>query len=204
MSTNYIKNSSVYILNDLNANNTNHLIGTLHNVIENQIVKNKKKEFELATPYDIKTGIIDIIINSYGGTEKAYLTIKNLLNIAKSKNIIIRTNVVGYAGGYSSLLALQGTPGFRIMNQDSYYYAPIQEPNNFGYLKASNKQPTSAFSKDFQEELSEEYKTNSAITQERIDEFFANGELGSKDCLNYGLCDWVLLNNGLWVYQNER
>ncbi len=209
---NYIKNNSLYILNDLNPRNTNQVIGDLKNLVfKKHPTLDKDFNIEkITTPYEINyenAPVIDIFINSISSDFQTYSAISTILAIAKSKGILIRTTVMQVAGAMNSLLAIQGTPGLRIMHENAVHYIPHIKPKpNVGFT--SKQDPTTEIKLDMNlieyQILIKSYKANTNMNKHQINNLIVQGAFNSTKSLKLNMCDWILLNNGNFIKRNTR
>lgn len=211
---NYLNNKCIFILESLVAATTNKLVGDLEALITANETKKQsfKPEIKITNPYNI-TGavpfIIDVFINSPYGDLESYSALSSLLAIAKSKNMLVRTTVMNIAGKMNSLLAVQGTPGLRIMYENAYHYMPFKENENknMGFINAKSE-------KNIKDEIAFEltpdeyanfihcYKHNTnKRTTASINKLFKNEIIDAGNSLKHGLCDWILCNNGSLIHR---
>lgn len=211
---NYLNNKCIFILESLVAATTNKLVGDLEALITANETNNQslQKTIQMTNPYSIKgmtPFIIDIFINSPYGDLESYSALSSLLAIAKSKNMLVRTTVMNIAGKMNSLLAVQGTPGLRIMYENAYHYMPFKdnENKNIGFINAKSE-------KNIKDEIAFEltpdeyanfihcYKHNTnKRTTASINKLFKNEIIDASDSLKHGLCDWILCNNGSLIHR---
>ena len=201
-SDNYIVGPQVYILGDFAHEEMNELTGNLGNYIfslpTHPIYKASTK---ITSPYNtnkISNPIIDIFIDSLGGSETALQNISTLLNIAKSRGAIIRTTVLSRAFSAGSLLAIQGTPGFRIMAHDARHMI------HFGSIAITVKNPDdiAVRAQQITEQkriIQQKYKTYTKIPDEKLHQMMRceSGFLTAPECMEMGLCDWILGEQGI-------
>lgn len=207
---NFFKNGTLYIIEDLDANNPNYFIADLKDFVFNyNPEKNDDKTLCITGPYDIKgPNVLDIFINSYGGDLKTYSSIEFLINIAKSKGMIIRTTVTGVASTTASALAVQGTPDFRIMGHESYHFIPhILENEPVGFIKQTDNEDyycsLDLTPKQF-DNLILNYFQHTQITKRQLNTLIKNGQLDSIKSLKYGFCDWVLSPKGYLIRESKQ
>lgn len=200
-SDSYIADSQVYILGDFSLKEMNELTGNLGNYIfslpAHPIYDTSAK---ISSPYnitDIKNPIIDIFIDSCGGTEYALQNLSTLLNIAKSRGAIIRTTVLARAYSAGSLLAIQGTPGFRIMAHDARHMI------HFGCISmtATNPDDIEIRARQIAHQkkiIQEKYKKHTKIPTAEFEKMLRceSGYLTAAECLKMGLCDWIISEFG--------
>lgn len=171
-----------------------------------------KKTIKITSPYDITCAnmpLLDFYINGYGISYNAYNQIAAAISLAKSRGIIIRTTVTGLAAGIASMIATMGTPGFRVMYADAQHYMTVPQPIATNVYNQSSL----GFKKDAtaQNNLDEMpkwganvYKNNTKLTQRQINSVLKNrnGFMDSGFCLDHGVCDWVLQNDGTFLVAN--
>lgn len=206
---NFFKNKTLYIIDNLEADQPNSFIGDLKDfVFSYSPKKNTKQTITITNPYDIKgSNVLDIFINSYGGDVKTYSSIEFLINMARSKGIIIRTTVTGVASTTASALAVQGTPGFRIMGYESYHFIPhILEARPIGFIKQRDEEDyycsLDLTPKQF-DNLIVNYLRHTKITKRQLNTLIKNGKLDSIKSLKYAFCDWVLSPEGYLICKSK-
>ena len=200
-SNSYICGSQVYILSDFSPTEMNELTGNLGNLIfslpEHPVYR---MSGTLTSPYDtqnIKNPIIDIFIDSSGGSTNELQNLSTLLNIAKSRGAIIRTTVMSRAFSCGCLLAIQGTPGFRIMAHDARNMVHFGSASIF----ISNPDDLSVRAQQVaahKKIVHDKYKIYTKIPQKKLDKMMRceSGYLTADECLKYGLCDWIISERG--------
>lgn len=200
---NYVSlNGSIYILGDFDRKSMNELIGHISNMIQELPITPKyAAKGTITSPYDttgIKNPIIDIYIDSNGGDTNMLRDISTLLNIAKSRGAIIRTTVLSRAYSCGSMLAIQGTPGFRIMSTDATHLIHFGSIN----MLAQSEQMLdhlAAHNKEIKKQTHSKYATYTKLPKKEIQRLTTTeGEfLNAQKCLEYGLCDWLIGENGV-------
>lgn len=200
-SGNYILENKIFILDDFSSRTSNELIGNLSDLVSNIPTEPVlQADYKITTPYDqtIKNPVIDVYINSAGGDGKILDSIVTLLSIAKSKGAIIRTTVLGHASSCGSLLAITGTPGFRIMFSQAYHFVhfgrhltSIEKESEINMAASRIKKQTN-MKKNM-------YLQHTALTQKMLNKLQSNEEgfLDADECLKYKLCDWVINDFGV-------
>ncbi len=200
-SNSFINQNQIYILGDFSSKEMNELTGNLGDLIfELQPMPAYRSSGTITSPYDtknIKNPIIDIFINSTGGDISALQNLSTLLNIAKFRGAIIRTTVLARAFSCGSLLAIQGTPGFRIMAHDARHLVHFGSAT----LSISNPddlEPRAQQIAAFKEIINEKYKTYAKIPKKQLNTMrrCESGYLTAPECLKYGLCDWIIGERG--------
>lgn len=207
---NFFKNGTLYIIEDLEATQPNYFIADLKDFIFSYNPEtNTDKTLRITGPYDIKgPNVLDIFINSYGGDIKTYSSIEFLINMARSKGIIIRTTVTGVASTTASALAVQGTPGFRIMGYESYHFIPhVMETKPVGFIKEKDEEDyfcsLDLTPKQF-DNLIVNYLRHTKITKRQLNALIKNERLDSIKSLKYGFCDWILSPEGYVICEAKQ
>ena len=194
---NYVTNDSIFILDAFANKTTYELIGRMHNMIHNlpqtKIYSANKK---ITSPYNIdglRNPVIDVYISSNGGDGDVLYNISCLLGVAKSRGAIIRTTVLSHAASCGSLLAIQGTPGFRIMYSKSVHF--IHFGTHKINIRSESEIDIAAHNiKQFSTAINNLYLTHTKLTTDILRRIQSNeqGYLDAQQSLQYGLCDWVI------------
>ena len=208
-SANYIAGHKIFLLDKLNDETCAELIGNISNMVDN--IKWQHQYDTISTqinnPYKINATpqIIDVFINSPGGSVNFMNSIIALLTIARAKNAIIRTNVIGNACSCASMIAVQGTPGFRIMYEQSYHLI------HYGSSKYTVNKPTeidsaTRYEKEMRENLNAIYMNNTGLTKSDLAKFQKTeyNYIPAMKCLDKNICDWVLTANGQFITRRQR
>ncbi len=208
-SKNYIAGNKVFLLDSLHDSNCAELIGNLSNMVD---ALDWKPEYKIGTkitnPYQLPADapVIDVYINSNGGTLIVYKSIMALLNLARAHGAIIRTHVMGLAASCASLVAIQGTPGFRIMSDQSYqlvHYgtAPTTIEN------AKELERFYEYEKTMRKNLFNPYLKHTNISKQQLKEMQSaeKNYINAHDCLNrYCMCDWILTSDGKFIQRGQK
>lgn len=209
-SPNYISDdNSIYILGDFEHKTMSELIGHISTMIRQlptePIYKANQK---IVSPYDafaVSNPIIDIFIDSNGGDTNMLNDISTLLNIAKMRGAIIRTTVLSRAYSCGSLLAIQGTPGFRIMSHCAQHMIHF---GSFGVQADSEKMAKHILENALRKKeiTHDRYKTYTKMSPKDIKRLTTSeGEYwDAQKCLNNGLCDWIIGENGKLIGRGQR
>ena len=190
-------NNKIFILGKFSEDETNEMIGHLACMVDSmKPCTMYSMPATITNPYDLGDSdrpVIDVYINSHGGSAEILHSISTLLSIAKSRGALIRTTVLGTAASSGSLLAIQGTPGFRIMYSKAYHFV------HFGHhgISAHKPEEVELMAKHITEYTTETlklYTDHTKLTQRNLDKLTKNecGHLNANECLQYGLCDWVI------------
>lgn len=155
---------------------------------------------KIESPYDISpdTFVFDVAIDSGGGHFVAYKAIASMFALAKAKGAIIRTNNIGQACSCASMLAIQGTPGYRIMSE--FAYNMIHYGNSSANGNREFELETAARNKvKDRAQMYSVYERYTKLTEKEMDKFKAiesSGVLFANTCLVKHICDWILTSNG--------
>ncbi|MBD5389119.1 ATP-dependent Clp protease proteolytic subunit [bacterium] len=205
-SNNYLYDTKVCILDSINPDSIARLVGDLTDLVMRlPVQKSCPIAAPTVNPYVLdnlpKTPrIIDVIINSPGGNIYCLSTILHLLGIAKSKGAIIRTTATGLAGSSASMLAVQGTPGFRIMHENAVHMVHWGTWN-WKFTQESEVDKIAAYMKKSRTALQSIYLKHTNIPPQRLKQLMRDegGYLMPDECLKLGMCDWILKTNGEFV-----
>lgn len=202
-------NNQIYILGEFERSHMTELIGNINNIVlelPNEPIY--KASTKITSPYDtdlINNPIIDIFIDSNGGDTNMLNNISTLLNIAKMRGAIIRTTVLSRAHSCGSLLAIQGTPGFRIMSHDA------QHMIHFGGMCISaQSEPMARHALEnmlHRKQITHnKYKTYTKMSNKDINRLTSSeGEYwDAEKCLTNSLCDWIIGENGILIGRGQR
>ena len=194
---NYILDKQVFILGGFDPQETNQMIGELAKMVQSlPIHPIYSTKHEQTSPYDTKdiiNPIIDIYINSNGGDASILHSISALLSIARSRGAIIRTTVLCNAASCGSLLAVQGTPGFRIMNEYAthmiHFGASRVRVDKEDEIKLATK-----YMQQTHKRMEDIYLKHTDLTQAQLKKIMKNehGHLFPDECLQHNICDWVI------------
>ena len=194
---NYILDKQVFILGGFDPQETNQMIGELAKMVQSlPTYPIYSTKHEQTSPYDTKdiiNPIIDIYINSNGGDASILHSISALLSIARSRGAIIRTTVLCNAASCGSLLAVQGTPGFRIMNE----YATHMIHFGASRVRVEKEDEIKLATKYMQQthkRMEDIYLKHTGLTQAQLKKIMKNehGHLFPDECLQHNICDWVI------------
>ena len=155
----------------------------------------------IKSPYELpKTNpvALDVYISSTGGDFDVLNQLSFLFAMAKNKGIIVRTSVPAYAGSCASMLAIQGTPGFRIMGENAQHFVHFGRTVNEVNLETE-------IDKAYQDmhnhanSTKKLYLRYTNISESELKELRSDqyGYVSAKKCLHLGFCDWILQNNGV-------
>lgn len=195
-----INGTQFYILDNFDKKNMAELIGQLGNAIYKlPVMSMYDTTTKVTSPYDIniKNPVIDIFIDSPGGDGDLLRDISTLLNIAKHRGAIIRTTVLSRASSCGSLLAIQGTPGFRIMSHAGQHFihfgsagTTVRSQEDLDKIKEMLQ-----YKKDITHAT---YLTHTNITKKQLDTFMKNESsyLSAEECLKLNMCDWIIGEHG--------
>lgn len=190
----------IYIMDKFKQDKCAELIANLNSMIYSQAPRPMyNTNHKIKSPYEIPKDnqVLDVFINSSGGDFDVLSQISFLFGLAKSRGWIIRTSVPAYAASCGSMLAIQGTPGYRIMGENAQHLV------HYGRTVNEVNLPTEV-DKAYQDMLNHANATQrfylqyTNISEPELKELRSDeyGYLSAQKCLKLGFCDWILQNNG--------
>ena len=200
-SGNYVSGNKIFILDKFASQTSNELIGNLSSIVDNlPTAPIYNTNTKIISPYDIdhiNHPIIDVYINSGGGDGSILDSITTLLGIAKFRGAIIRTTVLSRAYSCGSLLAITGTPGFRIMYSQAYHLVHFGH-HSFGVSKEDEITMAAKQIKEHSANKRNMYLQHTNLTAAHLRKLQSNeqGFLNADACLKHGLCDWIINDFG--------
>lgn len=205
---NFVRDNAVFLYDCLNRETSAEMIGDLARMVNN--IPSTQKNIDdtaIQSPYDInsKTPVIDVFINSPGGNIHIMNSIMTFLNIARSRGAIIRTTITGFAASCASMIAIQGTPNFRIMYDESYHI--VHYGNSTIDVSAAGEVDLAAKNeKRYRQKQKERYQKFTTLTNKEINECMKTEHhvYDAKECLEKNMCDWILTNTGLFVSRDNQ
>lgn len=221
---NTMVNNNVYVLTTINPETTNELITQLscwvdEIPLQNLIPCSKPTNNEISddeiriigsssakiySPYEVTPNnqpILNVYINSNGGKTAVMQSILTLFNIASAKGTIIKTYNLATASSSASMIAISGTRGYRFMSENAYNYI------HFGRFSGdtTHTDEIEFMTKDlknFDKTTRYIYLQNTKLTEKELNKYYNTegaGRLYAKQCLQKGLCDWVITSDGRFV-----
>ena len=236
---NTMVDNNVYILTGIDAETTNGLIIQLTQWVnkipfvkkgdlfykEQKIIPAKDSSVRIITAKEAQNKIygpheeipehiptLNVWINSNGGNQFQLLSMLSIFNIASAKGTIIRTYNIGHADSSASMIAISGTHGYRFMAEDAFNMI------HYGLSRGSINHPNEVegVMQDFARSInvtSGIYTTKTNLSKKELSKYQnieGSGRLNSMQCLEKGICDWVITNDGRFVNnvnelkQNQR
>jgi len=170
-------------------------------------VIHKKQIAQLTSPYDIdkkNCSVLDIYLDSKGGDTHVLRQITSILALAKNKGAIVRTHVYGVVYSSASILATYGTCGYRIMGENAFHFIHFGSAYMSAH-KTSEIAKIAKHMKTIKQQDREAYLKNTQLTSKQLDKLQSDemGYLDAKQCLKYGLCDWILMNDGRYISRSK-
>lgn len=203
---NTMNGNNVYLLTQINPETTNGLVMQLTQWVNALPIAKKtvNKHTKIYTPYEVipdNIPVLNVWINSCGGSFLQTAALLNMFHIASARGAIVQTYNIGRAASCASMIAVSGTKGYRYMGQDNFNLI------HYGNTRIEINHPEEIVFKfkDFDKHLNDMYniyQTNTKLTKEQINNYLKTedeGQLFADDCLTYGVCDWVITNDGRFV-----
>lgn len=197
-SGNYVSEKSIFILDKFSADTSNELIGNLADMVADLPIMPTKYKIDtnITSPYNnlpADCPIIDVYINSIGGQGNILDSIVMLLSMAKSRGTIVRTTVLSRASSCGSLLAITGTPGFRIMYSHAYHFVHFGN-HCVGASKENEIEMAAKHIKETTLAKNNMYLQHTKLTEKELKKLQSNeqGFINAENCLRKGLCDWII------------
>lgn len=139
---------------------------------------------------NLRGGRVNVIVNSPGGSVdvlKAYL---DAFEYAKKNDVIVGTFVTGEAASAGSILAINGTKGYRVIGRYGSHYI------HWGQARVGSQSPGEAvrafeLTMEHYEFVFSQYKTHCKIPKLKkslADEHFT---LSAEECVAYGVADEI-------------
>ena len=198
----------VYIMDKFDQEKCAEAIANMYSMIDSVTPKTKYHgDYKMKSPYELPKQnpvALDVFINSGGGSFDVLGQFSSLFALAKNKGMIVRTFVPAYAGSSASMLAIQGTPGYRIMGENGQHFVHFGCTTN-KVAKESEIDKAYLDMKNHAAASEKIYLSNTHISKEQLKELRMDeyGYLSAKECLHLGFCDWILLNNGKFISKSK-
>lgn len=218
--------NNVYILTEITNETTNGLLIQLTQWVDKLPLKNnlivpqkpdekditddtvyiigKANSYKSYTPYEAVPNnipVLNVWINSGGGKTNITKSVLSVFNMASAKGTIIKTYNLASASSSASMIAISGTPGYRYMAENAYNYI------HFGRYSAdaAHTDEIDILTNDlkiFDKTTRLMYLNNTKLTNKELTRYYNTegaGRLYADQCLQKGLCDWVITNDGRFV-----
>ena len=218
--------NNVYILTEITNETTNGLLIQLTQWVDKLPLKNnlivpqkpdekditddtvyiigKANSYKSYTPYEAVPNnipVLNVWINSGGGKTNITKSVLSVFNMASAKGTIIKTYNLASASSSASMIAISGTPGYRYMAENAYNYI------HFGRYSADTAHTDEIDIltndlKTFDKTTRLMYLNNTKLTNKELTRYYNTegaGRLYADQCLQKGLCDWVITNDGRFV-----
>lgn len=218
--------NNVYILTEITNETTNGLLIQLTQWVDKLPLKNnlivpqkpdekditddtvyiigKANSYKSYTPYEAVPNnipVLNVWINSGGGKTNITKSVLSVFNMASAKGTIIKTYNLASASSSASMIAISGTLGYRYMAENAYNYI------HFGRYSAdtAHTDEIDILTNDlkiFDKTTRLMYLNNTKLTNKELTRYYNTegaGRLYADQCLQKGLCDWVITNDGRFV-----
>ncbi len=202
---NTVIQNNIYITTAINNETCNSVIINLSQWIQDLPFKEKNPlTFAPFTELPAGTPILNVYISSYGGDMDVAKSILSLLNIAKAKNVIVKTYNISNAHSGASMIAVSGTKGYRYMAHNA------SNGIHFGkHTETVSRLPELPLMLEdmnrVKQQMKDIYLENTKLTKKELTKFFTtegSGTLNAVQCLTKGICDYVITPNG-WTNKPE-
>lgn len=209
----YVSGNKIFIMDRIDRNTCNELVGNISNMVDslswNPIYEPNSQTILDNNPYILTTKdtipVIDVYIDSGGGDLSATKSILTQLNLARNKGAIIRTTVMGTAASCASIIAIQGTPGFRIMYEQSYNLIHYGN-SSYQITKPSEANKIAKYENEMRKNFYSPYLRYTSLTQQELKKLQQTeyNFLSAQECLDKKLCDWVLTTDGIFIKAGQK
>lgn len=159
-------------------------------ITRDSVTEYQEQLFYLMSKY--KAGdVVTIYINSPGGSVYSGLGLYDVIQVVKSKGIIVRTINIGVAASMASILLMSGTPGHRESTENSTVM--VHELSSYDYGKIQEL-------KDSVEECERLQKRLNAIIEKSADPqlvdlcYRKDLWLSAEDAVKYKIIDKIIEN----------
>ena len=210
-SANYISGRKIFLLDSIDTETCAELIGNISNMVDELHWRPEAIGINLGpipNPYSLPKNapqVIDICIDSPGGQLSVNKSIMSLLNLARAKDTIIRTFITGNASSCASLIAVQGTPGFRIMYEQSYNLI------HYGRCVYSVTNPieidkAAKYEKEMRDSFFAPYLQYTNITKRELLKYQLTeySQISAYDCPDKKMCEWILTSQGTFINRKTK
>lgn len=175
---NYMFGESVFILDEITADNCAFLLGDLSGFVFDKQNSGKTIKF---------------FINSPGGESYTMMSIIGFMNIAKLYDIEVVTFVMGTAASAASMIAVQGDKRFMTnVSRHLVHFGSIWDVTT----KNSEIEKIYAQNREYANNLDNLYLSacGGKLTKTVLDKLKNDerGYLNADDCLKYGFCDGII------------
>ena len=193
---------NVQIFDEISMESCNEMIGHMAEIIAKLPSKKPIETVskKITSPYDVSPDIFvfDVAIDSPGGELYTCHAIASMFALAKSRGAIVRTHNVSEAASAASILAIQGTPGYRIMSDMAFNL--VHNGSNALYGERANELDIKLKkAKEEERYVLNTYLTYTKLTKKEYDKCIrveGYGHMFANKCLRLGFCDWILTHDG--------
>ena len=201
---NTMLDNNIFILTDINQETTNDLIMRLTKWM-NKLQPYNAVPDKIYTPYETipdNIPVLNVYINSGGGKTFLMQSILNLFNLASARyGTIIRTYNIARACSSASLIAVSGTKGYRYMSENTFnaiHFGSLNSSvNHLDEIKLSQK-----YASNWCNQSMQIYLNNTKLSKPELTRYYKTEGLGTlyaPQCLEKGLCDWIITHDGRFV-----
>lgn len=203
---NIMDGNNVFLSTEINQASTNGVIVQLTKWVNAlPIIKpSENSGWKIYTPYETIPNdipVLNIWINCCGGKTNLRHSLSTLLNIASARGTIVKTYNLRQASSSASMIAISGTHGYRYMAQNAFNYIHFGNKSSEVSHQDEIEYATRDL-KNFGQESLDLYLNRTKLTRKELNKYFTtegSGYLTAEQCLDKGLCDWVITNDGRFV-----
>ncbi len=187
----------------------NEMIGNISNMIDGLEWRTAPKInlSQITNPYNIdpEIQVVDVYICSGGGEVSKLASLMTQLNLARAHGAIIRTTVMGRACSCASALAIQGTPGFRIMYENSYNLIHYGR-SSFSIDREDDLEQALKNQVEYDRMFNQVYLKYTSLTPRDLKKLMhtEQGMIFPDECMKKNICDWILTSDGTFLRRGGK
>ena len=197
---NYMTDNNLYIITGTYMDVCNEAITNLSQWVDAKPYTDVKENviFKPLETIPEHINVLNVYLASDGGATNVCRTFITLFNMAKAKNIIIKTHNLSFANSSASMLAISGTPGYRYMAHNAmnaiHYGKSTTTINHMDEIQYARQSLDTHLIN-----MKKIYLESTQLTEDELTRYLSteySGELNAAQCLEKGLCDWVITPHG--------
>lgn len=204
--------NDIFITTNINEETTSNMIKSFARWVQNATLprraendqKNKQNKPKIIAPYDAWPAgqpVLNIYLATPGGDAYVLQSILTLMHMAQAKGTIVRTYNISRASSCGSLIAVSGNKGYRYMAENAYNLI------HYGHVAISTiRQDEVEYQvntiKEHTKLMEKIYLQTTKLSKQELAKFFETegaGKLSASQCLQKGICDWIITNDGKYI-----